>query len=253
MPPFAGECGEVCEIFQWKPHCTEYSEREVEHIGEEIADVLIYTTRLCDICHVDLAQAVHQGTAEDSLVFRRGDDVRWMELDLDFASSREADSTSRNLCFALQTVVGMLCHTFSTKTEATCEVGLPQWSDEDVRNLARSVGNICLVLGSIANLHGLSLSHCVLDKFEKNARKYPAHEARGSSAKYTAYNKSGTTNSALANKRSAKGSWRDALVTVGTKVALGFGIYLVANVIYGMGVNEGVKLSFQRDMRADDV
>lgn len=51
-----GECGEVCEIFQWKGGLDDgvsaatFSADEIDHIGEELADVLIYSTRLCSIC-----------------------------------------------------------------------------------------------------------------------------------------------------------------------------------------------------------
>lgn len=52
----AGECGEVCEIFQWKGDLdagissSSFAEKEIDHIGEEMADVFIYSTRLCSIC-----------------------------------------------------------------------------------------------------------------------------------------------------------------------------------------------------------
>ena len=59
----AGECGELSEIFQWKGPLDNgldksFNERDVEHIGEEIADVFIYSTRLCDVCNLDLSLAV---------------------------------------------------------------------------------------------------------------------------------------------------------------------------------------------------
>ena len=64
MLALTGEVGELCECFQWKnqlqPHeiADKFSEEEIIHIGEEIADVMIYSIRLADIIGVDLAAAV---------------------------------------------------------------------------------------------------------------------------------------------------------------------------------------------------
>ncbi|XP_029652914.1 dCTP pyrophosphatase 1-like [Octopus sinensis] len=56
-----GEVGELAEIFQWKGEVKqglpEFSEREKEHVGEEMSDVLIYLIRLADRCRVDLPSA----------------------------------------------------------------------------------------------------------------------------------------------------------------------------------------------------
>ena len=38
--------------------CSGWSDREKEHLGEELSDVLIYLVRLADQCHVDLPTAV---------------------------------------------------------------------------------------------------------------------------------------------------------------------------------------------------
>lgn len=57
-----GEVGELSEIFQWRgevePGLTDWSDREKEHLGEELSDVLVYLIRLADRCHVDLPSAV---------------------------------------------------------------------------------------------------------------------------------------------------------------------------------------------------
>lgn len=58
-----GECGELAEIFQWRgdagaaPGLPGWSARDVEHVGEELSDVLLYTVRLADRCGIDLAAA----------------------------------------------------------------------------------------------------------------------------------------------------------------------------------------------------
>ncbi|KAJ3675708.1 hypothetical protein LUZ60_004750 [Juncus effusus] len=56
-----GEVGELSEIFQWKGEVPKYlpgwDEGEKVHLGEELADVLLYLIRLSDMCGVDLGQA----------------------------------------------------------------------------------------------------------------------------------------------------------------------------------------------------
>uniref|UniRef100_A0A0D9VG01 Uncharacterized protein n=1 Tax=Leersia perrieri TaxID=77586 RepID=A0A0D9VG01_9ORYZ len=56
-----GEVGELSEIFQWKGEVPKglpgWEEAEKVHLGEELADVLLYLVRLSDICGVDLGKA----------------------------------------------------------------------------------------------------------------------------------------------------------------------------------------------------
>lgn len=56
-----GEVGELSEIFQWKGEVKEglndWTEKEKEHVGEELSDVLLYLIRLSDKCGIDLGQA----------------------------------------------------------------------------------------------------------------------------------------------------------------------------------------------------
>lgn len=56
-----GEVGELSELFQWRgevaPGLPEFSSDERQHVGEELADVLLYLVRLADRCGVDLAAA----------------------------------------------------------------------------------------------------------------------------------------------------------------------------------------------------
>jgi len=53
-----GEVGELSEIFQWKGEVPKWlpgwDEAEKEHLGEELADVLLYLVRLSGMCGVDL-------------------------------------------------------------------------------------------------------------------------------------------------------------------------------------------------------
>ncbi|KAL7499712.1 hypothetical protein ACHAWT_007314 [Skeletonema menzelii] len=55
-----GEVGELAEIFQWKKDEGELdaklTEKELDKIGQEVADVAIYLLRLADVCHVQLGE-----------------------------------------------------------------------------------------------------------------------------------------------------------------------------------------------------
>jgi len=195
----SGECGEVVEIFQWKgeletnPDGIHLSQEEIVHIGEEIADVFIYSTRLSDICNIDLAEAVTfklQPETHNSLVRPNENEWRSVPLDQLTASIQDMKATfrsQRHVCFALQSSVGRLCEVFGRNGERDCAVGLPAWSDADLQELSGHLGTIGALLACVADLSGVSLSQCITDKFAKNARKYPADMARGSSAKYTEY------------------------------------------------------------------
>lgn len=67
------ETAELAEIFQWKT--TEESSRAHEdpatkqHIGEEVADVLLYLLQLADHCQVDVEQAVRDKLAKNALKY----------------------------------------------------------------------------------------------------------------------------------------------------------------------------------------
>jgi dCTP diphosphatase len=62
-----GEVGEVAELFQWRgevsPGCAGWSVREVEHLGEELSDVLLYLLRLATLTGVDLGAAARRKMA----------------------------------------------------------------------------------------------------------------------------------------------------------------------------------------------
>ncbi|KAL3360168.1 hypothetical protein AABB24_016589 [Solanum stoloniferum] len=57
-----GEVGELSEIFQWKGEVPrglpDWEEKEKQHLGEELSDVLLYLVRLSDICGIDLGNVV---------------------------------------------------------------------------------------------------------------------------------------------------------------------------------------------------
>lgn len=58
-----GEVGELAECFQWKGDKVEdgligFDGGEKEHVGEELADVMMYLARLSELCGIDLSAAV---------------------------------------------------------------------------------------------------------------------------------------------------------------------------------------------------
>ena len=67
-----GEVGELAELFQWKGDgnegapqgLTNFSEEDVDHVRQELADVTIYLMRLADVCGVDLAKEAMELTAD---------------------------------------------------------------------------------------------------------------------------------------------------------------------------------------------
>jgi dCTP diphosphatase len=53
----AGEFGELSELFMWRPEAARglpsFSPAERAHVGEEIADTIMYLTRLAAVCGID--------------------------------------------------------------------------------------------------------------------------------------------------------------------------------------------------------
>eukprot|EP00981_Chlorochromonas_danica_P011063 scaffold3700_cov189-Ochromonas_danica.AAC.2 len=207
-----GECGEVCEIFQWKGTLFQdlldnnrgdvFSEEERVHIGEEIADVFIYTTRLSDVCAIDLSTAVrnHLKTGEKREVRCAQNGVWQDDVTLDdlcrhseVLAITQAAESQRSISLQLQAEVGKVTHCFSQHSEGSCLPGLPHWKEVEVETLATSLAAICLLLCALAQVTKILIGQVLADKFAKNEAKYPVHLAKGSSAKYTAYSKKGPT------------------------------------------------------------
>jgi|TARA_B110000090_G_C12980563_1_gene292601 dCTP diphosphatase len=88
----AGEAGEVAEIFQWKGNLDNFNidkdkkvfnEAEIEHIGEEISDVMIYTIRLCDIVSLDLCAVLVNKINSKNKNWTRALNTKWYVIDED--------------------------------------------------------------------------------------------------------------------------------------------------------------------------
>lgn len=201
----AGECGEVCEIFQWKgemestfslndPASKGLTESEILHTGEEIADVFIYTTRLCDLCGIDFGAAVEQQARKYSIETnsRKSPNEPWQEVEFQTIADSLVPSlmlyrSPRHVVFALQTHAGHLSNLFAKYPESDSTPGLKSWAPADLLHLNNVVGSIGVTLCILSLFYNLSLGYVVARKFKKNEEKYPANLAKGSSAKYTAY------------------------------------------------------------------
>ena len=69
-----GEVGELSEIFQWKGEVSSsdiasWGEKEREHLGEELSDVLLYLIRLSDKCGIDLASAAQDKIKKNEIKY----------------------------------------------------------------------------------------------------------------------------------------------------------------------------------------
>ena len=104
-----------------------------------------------------------------------------------FSAEREWDQfhSPRNLALAMVGEVGELCEIFQWKGEV--KAGLPGWTEEERTHLGEECADVLLYLVRLADKCGVDLPAAAQRKLMKNAGKYPAHLAKGSSKKYTAY------------------------------------------------------------------
>lgn len=186
-----GEVGEVAEALQWRSGIrkADFAEEERHHLGEELSDVWIYATRLCDVCGVDLARCCDSFIRGEPLV-----DVRPMSGtttwgDLQFSTISNAlqleEQNPRFFCLKLAAQSGVVAERFAAKLE--CPGGLKDWSSKELADFGFSIASVCVLLASLAKLLDLDLGGAIASKMDKNERKYPVDKARGSSAKYTKY------------------------------------------------------------------
>ena len=171
-----GELGELSEIFQWKgevaPGCPDFSAREREHLGEELADVLVYLVRLADVCAVDLSAVVEGRVGSEDLA----EDAA--------AAERRAP---RDELFALVAEVGKLSELFQREGVGRARDSTEGVALQDPGLLGGGLADVAVCLARLGESCGADLGAAVQDKLRKNAEKYPAALCRGSSAKYTAY------------------------------------------------------------------
>ncbi len=191
----AGECGELCEIFQWMGpvhDANAIAPKKIVHIGEEVADVAIYSIRLADLAGVDLAGALKLRLQAENVSSKRSksgsgesDDVYFEDLE-GFKRASELQSL-RIVLFDIQTQLGLLCSTFGHYRERECSVQLPLWLASDKHLLVTSLAEIIIKLTEICTFVGLKCGSCISDKIRKNEAKYPKELVKGSAAKYNEY------------------------------------------------------------------
>ena len=60
------EAGELLELFQWRHDGHNVSTLNVEHVSEEVADVMIYALLLCDRIGIDPKRAILEKIARNA-------------------------------------------------------------------------------------------------------------------------------------------------------------------------------------------
>ncbi len=84
---------------------------------------------------------------------------------------------SKNLALALSIEAAELNELFLWKKESESE-------EIDRQRLRKELDDVFAYAIMLAGRHGLDVSEIVKEKIEKNARKYPVEQAKGSSLKY---------------------------------------------------------------------
>jgi len=203
MIALAAEVGEVGEIFQWKGALENglddsFDKKQCDHIGEEIADVSVYTARLCDLCNIDLAESVYRVLDES---FRSTKEYRTNKLDdswKDFtfeqciplltSTSRFLLKSPRDLVLRMQKNLGLLSECFLVKSELDCASGLQSgWSSSDIDHISLKLGTLFVDFLCLGHVCQLDFTTLLEDKIAKNNAKYPADRCKGKATKYTAY------------------------------------------------------------------
>ena len=191
-----GEVGELCEIFQWRgaiEDISEFSDRDVTHLGEEVADVLIYNVRLADLCELNLSGGICHNIGgseinDFAMTFETISQLLQMKCEkIENCHAEGARLLPRHAVLAISSLTGSMCQKMLDKTENACSPGLPEWSREEKHEIVSAQARIICDLIKLTSLANLDIGNCVRDKLIKNSKKYPADLVRGSSAKYTAY------------------------------------------------------------------
>ena len=102
-----------------------------------------------------------------------------------FAAERDWDQyhTPKNLSMALSVEAGELVEIFQWLTSGQSA----NLSPEQHQHLREEIGDVLLYLLRLADVTGIDPEQAAWEKLEMNAKKYPAHLARGRMDKYTAY------------------------------------------------------------------
>lgn len=80
------EAAELVEIFQWKTpsECESMSDKELDNVRDEVADVIVYLLRLCDLLNIDIEKAITQKMEKNAQKYpvekARGSSVKYNKL-----------------------------------------------------------------------------------------------------------------------------------------------------------------------------
>ncbi len=156
-----GEVGELCEIFQWISFCKPdlLSEEERSQLGQELSDVIAYSTRLADRCGIDLAAALTL-TVNNKLLLSsccsQEESKPWVDLSFHNVSLPPTHAAARgyprHMCLLLSAAIGDLSKVFFQKGELQCDVALPSWAIEDRTLIAASLASVIFSVVSIAGV-----------------------------------------------------------------------------------------------------
>ncbi|XP_066927520.1 uncharacterized protein [Clytia hemisphaerica] len=179
-----GEVGELSEIFLWKEDLQHglkgWCESEVQHLGEELSDVLLYLIRLSEKCHCDLSNAVKQ-LLNNKYQIRHHLSVLDRDIEKEFQKHSQ-----KSITLALVRDVGKVAESFQWKGEV--EVNLPGWSTNELSKLTNRLAVVLVDLVFLSLRCEIDLPNVVKKKIIKNGLKYPVGLSNGSSKKYTELN-----------------------------------------------------------------
>lgn len=91
----------------------------------------------------------------------------------------------KDLAVSISIEAAELLERFQWKSEE--EINELIRDDEGFREIKEEVADIFIYLLSLANKLDLDLSQAVMEKLEKNRKKYPVEKAKGKADKYTNY------------------------------------------------------------------
>ena len=166
------------------------------YIGEEISDVIIYTTRFSDVTNIDLARAVKAKVSGSALGSPRPQDYDkeegWSAFTYE-ELEKYAEKVIHQKSSSLDTMQRSLCHMVANWHPCFLIVRKVKARTKEIAHGGHKTLQIWRVFGSnvtcccLARTVNIDVAEAIGDKMDKNERKYPLHLAKGSSAKYTKY------------------------------------------------------------------
>lgn len=190
MLALCGECGELCEIFQWKNSITkdikELSLPDQIHVGEEISDCFIYCLRLSHLCEIDIQSFVLKGLDICDEYFIETFENITCYMSLNSYHEIQSILNIRDVVLYISSQVGLLSDKFRRHPDDQC-IKMKGWQTYDREQASAFMSNILIALLHLSLMCDLDFQKNLERKFLSNNIKYPAATVRGSAAKYTAY------------------------------------------------------------------